>query len=290
MASLKDLKDRISSVKSTQKITKAMQMVAAAKLRKAQEAVEAARPYNERLANLIAITLNDVSNSELPRLLQEPLKKDKYLLVVCTAERGLCGGFNSHIVREAKRKIKKLLAANKQVKIITIGKKGRDMLFGEYEHLMLDHISLREIKKISYEQGVSISKLILELFSNKIFDVCLLIYSRFKNIMKQEPKIQQLIPFAIENNAIYNQAASFEYEPKVEYILESLAKHNVTNQIFNALLENIAGEMGAKMMAMDNASRNAGDMIDKLSVSYNRQRQAKITTELIEIIAGAEAL
>lgn len=289
MASLKDLKDRISSVKSTQKITKAMQMVAAAKLRKAQEAVEAARPYNERLTTIIDTVLSDVSSSDLPKLLQPTNEANNYLILVCTAERGLCGGFNSHIVREAKTKINQLLALNKQVQIITIGKKGRDMLRADYEHLMLQHISLRDMKQSSYEQSLSISDIVLNMFDNQKFDVCLLAYSRFKNVMQQKPEIKQLIP-AVLNEASANSSDVFEYEPNIEAILESLAKHNVKNQIFNVLLENVAGEMGAKMTAMDNASRNAGDMIDKLSVSYNRQRQAKITTELIEIIAGAEAL
>lgn len=290
MASLKDLKDRISSVKSTQKITKAMQMVAAAKLRKAQEAVEAARPYNERMARLINSLVSDVSPSELPLFLQSPAKSATYLIVVCTAERGLCGGFNSHIVRAAREKIKNLILEHKKVKLITIGKKGRDMLQSDYGDLMIDHISLREVKKIGYEQGQQIAKNILKRFEQDEFDICLLAYSRFKNVMQQEPQILPLIPFTLASENNIETQDVFEYEPNVKTILESLAKHNISVQIFNILLENIAGEMGAKMTAMDNASRNAGDMIDRLSVSYNRQRQAKITTELIEIIAGAEAL
>lgn len=290
MASLKDLKDRIFSVKSTQKITKAMQMVAAAKLRKAQEAVESARPYNERMARLISNLVSDVAPQELPSFLQAPVKSDTYLIIICTAERGLCGGLNSHIVREAREKIKSLILQNKKVKLITVGKKGRDMLQRDYGDLMVDHISLRDVKKIGYEHGQEIANNVLGRFEQDEFDICLLVYSRFKNVMQQEPKIQALIPFKLAGDNNIQTQNVFEYEPNVETILESLAKHNISVQIFNVLLENIAGEMGAKMTAMDNASRNAGDMIDRLSVSYNRQRQAKITTELIEIIAGAEAL
>lgn len=293
MASLKDLRDRIASVKATQKITKAMQMVAASKLRKAQEAVEAARPYSQRVSEMVNNLLSDLSNTDLPSFLQTPEKAEKYLLVVCSSERGLCGGFNSHIVRIAREKIKELLAAKKQIKIITIGKKGADMLRREYGHLMIDHVSLREVKIPSYKDGNDIAKNLLARFGNSEFDVCLLVYSKFKSVIQQIPTINQVIPADISSLVQQDTkkgTSNFECEPGVEAILNKVAQHNISTQIFNALLENNAGEMGAKMTAMDNATRNAGDMINKLSITYNRQRQAKITTELIEIISGAEAL
>lgn len=290
MASLKDLKDRISSVKATQKITKAMQRVAASKFRKAQEAAEAARPYSQRMAQLIDNLVKDVPTSQLPLFLQAKNDANTYLLVICTAQRGLCGGFNSHIVRLARAKIKLLLAENKQVKIITVGKKGKDMLQREYGALMIDHISLCEGNKLNYGYAQEIGQNILNRFANEEFDICLVASSEFKTVIKQEPRIDPLIPFSLETTAQEATKNLFSYEPNVEIILDDLAKHNISVQLYNILLENLAGEMGAKMAAMDNASRNAGEMIDKLSIAYNRQRQAKITTELIEIIAGAEAL
>lgn len=292
MASLKDLRDRIASVKATQKITKAMQMVAAAKLRKAQEAVESSRPYSSKMVQLIANISADLPAQDLPALLRMPDNPQRYLLVIATAERGLCGGFNSQIVRLARAKILELLAAGKEVKILTIGKKGADMLRREFASLMIEHISLREIKNLQYQQVDAIAKNILTRFEQQEFDVCLFVYSQFKSVIQQEPKILPLVPAGLDESAKSESSSnfSFEYEPSRAALLEDLVKHNVSTQIFTALLENIAGEMGAKMTAMDNATRNAGDMIGRLSITYNRQRQARITTELIEIISGAEAL
>lgn len=296
MASLKDLRDRITSVKATQKITKAMQMVAAAKLRKAQEAVEAARPYSSQMAKIISTIAGGLSAQELPALLRVVDNPQRYLIIVATAERGLCGGFNTQIARLARIKIESLLAAGKQVSIVTIGKKGADILRREFSSLIIEHISLREVKKIQYKQSDDIATNILNHVNNHAFDSCLFIYSQFKSVIQQVPKILSLLPLDLNDIAVNREestsqaSVNFEYEPAQEELLEALARHNVSTQIFAALLENAAGEMGAKMSAMDNATRNAGDMINQLSITYNRQRQARITTELIEIIAGAEAL
>lgn len=296
MASLKDLRDRITSVKATQKITKAMQMVAAAKLRKAQEAVEAARPYSSQMAKIISTIAGGLSAQELPALLRVADNPQRYLIIVATAERGLCGGFNTQIARLARIKIESLLAAGKQVSIVTIGKKGADILRREFSSLIIEHISLREVKKIQYKQSDDIATNILNHVNNHAFDSCLFIYSQFKSVIQQVPKILSLLPLDLNDIAVNSEestsqaSVNFEYEPAQEELLEALARHNVSTQIFAALLENVAGEMGAKMSAMDNATRNAGDMINRLSITYNRQRQARITTELIEIIAGAEAL
>ncbi|EXL01523.1 F0F1 ATP synthase subunit gamma [Aquamicrobium defluvii] len=292
MASLKDLRNRIASVKATQKITKAMQMVAAAKLRRAQEAAEAARPYSERMGAVLAnITQAIGAGGEAPALMTGTGKDDVHLLVVCTAERGLCGGFNSQIARFARDHIRKLLSEGKTVKIICVGKKGFDILRRDYAQLIIERVDLREVKTIGFANADAIAKKVIQLFEQGEFDVCTLFYSNFKSVISQIPTAQQLVPAAAPAEAEpANGSAVYEYEPEPGEILSDLIPRNISVQIFRALLENAAGEMGAKMSAMDNATRNAGDMINKLSITYNRQRQAQITKELIEIISGAEAL
>ncbi|WP_019222880.1 F0F1 ATP synthase subunit gamma [Bartonella rattaustraliani] len=303
MASLKDLRDRIASVKATQKITKAMQMVAAAKLHRAQEAAHSARPYAQKMAATLASVAGDVDVVDAPPLMRGTGRDDVHLLVVCTAERGLCGAFNVQIARRAREQAKTLLAAGKIVKILTVGKKGADILSRDYKALMIDHIDLHSVKRIGFAEAAMISQRIVDLFNEGAFDVCTLFYSEFVSVIQQQPTAFCLIPMhsrqkAVEAVGIVEktdknenlQSIVYEYEPEAASLLETLVPRNLSVQIFRALLENVAGEMGAKMTAMDNASRNAGEMIDKLTVAYNRQRQAQITTELIEIIAGAEAL
>ncbi len=293
MPSLKDLKNRIASVKATQKITKAMKMVAAAKLRRAQEAAEAARPYSQRMAAVLTNIAQAVgADDSAPALMTGTGKDDTHLLVVCTAERGLCGGFNSQIARHARDHVRKLLAAGKTVKIICVGKKGFDILRREYASLIIDRVDLREVKKIGFENADQIGHKVIGLFEKGEFDVCTLFYSEFKSVISQVPTAQQLIPASAAPVAADASDASavYEYEPDAGAILTDLIPRNISVQIFRALLENVAGEMGAKMSAMDNATRNAGEMINKLTLNYNRQRQAQITKELIEIISGAEAL
>ena len=294
MPSLKDLRNRIASVKATQKITKAMQMVAAAKLRRAQEAAEAARPYSERMGAVLAnITQAIGGGGDAPALMTGTGKDDVHLLVVCTAERGLCGGFNSQIARLARDHIRRLLADGKQVKIICVGKKGFDILRRDYASLIIDRVDLREVKKLGFVNADAIARKIIHLFSEGGFDICTLFYSQFKSVISQIPTAQQIIPAGVASapaEATDGGNAVYEYEPEPGEILADLIPRNISVQVFRALLENAAGEMGAKMSAMDNATRNAGDMINKLSITYNRQRQAQITKELIEIISGAEAL
>lgn len=293
MPSLKDLKNRIASVKATQKITKAMKMVAAAKLRRAQEAAEAARPYSQRMSAVLSNIAAAVgSDDSAPRLMTGNGQNQTHLLVVCTAERGLCGGFNSQIARFARDHVRKLLAEGKTVKIVCVGKKGFDILRREFASLIIDRVDLREVKKIGFENADQIGKKIISLFEKNEFDVCTLFYSEFKSVISQVPTALQLIPAAVPAGAEQTDAvaAIYEYEPDAGEILNDLIPRNISVQVFRALLENVAGEMGAKMSAMDNATRNAGDMINKLTLSYNRQRQAQITKELIEIISGAEAL
>lgn len=293
MPSLKELRNRIASVKATQKITKAMQMVAAAKLRRAQEAAEAARPYSQRMGAVLAnITAAVGDGGDAPALMTGNGKDDVHLLVVCTAERGLCGGFNSQIARFARDHIRRLLAAGKTVKIICVGKKGYDILRRDYGSLIIDRIDLREVKTLGFVNADAIAKKVISLFNEGQFDVATLFYSEFKSVISQVPTAQQIIPGAAPAVAQDDAAggAIYEYEPEPGAILSDLIPRNISVQIFRALLENAAGEMGAKMSAMDNATRNAGDMINKLSITYNRQRQAQITKELIEIISGAEAL
>ncbi|PTM96443.1 F0F1 ATP synthase subunit gamma [Mycoplana dimorpha] len=291
MPSLKDLKNRIASVKATQKITKAMKMVAAAKLRRAQEAAEAARPYSQRMGSVLANIAQAVGQDDAaPRLMTGTGKDDVHLLVVCTAERGLCGGFNSQIARLARDHTRKLLANGKTVKIICVGKKGFDILRRDFASLIIDRVDLREVKRIGFANADEIGRKVIGLFEKGEFDVCTLFYSEFKSVIAQIPTAQQLIPASADDVAVETDGAIYDYEPDAAAILGDLIPRNISVQIFRALLENVAGEMGAKMSAMDNATRNAGEMIDKLTLSYNRQRQAQITKELIEIISGAEAL
>ncbi len=292
MPSLKDLRNRIASVKATQKITKAMQMVAAAKLRRAQEAAEAARPYSQRMGAVLANIAQNVTGEDAPALMAGTGKDNVHLLVVCTAERGLCGGFNSQIARLARDHARRLLSEGKTVKIITVGKKGADILRREFASLLVDHVNLREVKQLAFAHADEIGHKIIKLFEEGAFDVCTLFYSEFKSVISQIPTALQLIPASAGEGvaAASSGDAIYEYEPDPAAILSTLIPRNISVQIFRALLENVAGEMGAKMSAMDNATRNAGDMINKLSITYNRQRQAQITKELIEIISGAEAL
>jgi len=294
MPSLKDLRNRIASVKATQKITKAMQMVAAAKLRRAQEAAEAARPYSERMGSVLAnITQAIGGGGDAPALMTGTGKDNVHLLVVCTAERGLCGGFNSQIARLARDHIRRLLADGKQVKIICVGKKGFDILRRDYASMILDRVDLREVKTLRFANADAIARKVIHLFNEGAFDVCTLFYSQFKSVISQIPTAQQIIPAGLASapaEAVDGGSAVYEYEPEPGEILSDLIPRNISVQVFRALLENAAGEMGAKMSAMDNATRNAGEMINKLSITYNRQRQAQITKELIEIISGAEAL
>lgn len=291
MASLKDLKNRIASVKATQKITKAMQMVAAAKLRKAQEAAQAARPYAERMSAVMAnISAGVQGNANAPRLMAGTGKDDVHLLVVMTAERGLCGGFNSSIARLARVHINRLLSGGKTVKILCVGKKGFDALKGQYRSLIIDTVDLRDVKQMAFVNADPIGKRLIAMFDAGEFDVCTIFYSRFESVISQIPTAQQIIP--AETPEIDNAAEQiyYEYEPEEEEILKDLLPRNISMQVFRGLLENAASEQGARMSAMDNATRNAGEMIEKLTISYNRQRQAQITKELIEIISGAEAL
>ena len=293
MPSLKDLKNRIASVKATQKITKAMQMVAAAKLRRAQEAAEAARPYSKRMAAVMANIAQAVgSGDDAPKMMRGTGKDDTHLLVVCTAERGLCGGFNSQIARFAREHARSLLAQGKTVKIITVGKKGNDILRREYSALIVEKVDFREVKQMSFVQAEVVGDKVISMFARGEFDVCTLFYSEFKSVISQIPTALQLIPAKAgdASQVADGVSAVYDYEPDATEILEDLLPRSIKVQIFRALLENVAGEMGAKMSAMDSATRNAGEMISKLSMSYNRRRQAQITKELIEIISGAEAL
>ncbi|EFL89597.1 F0F1 ATP synthase subunit gamma [Ahrensia sp. R2A130] len=293
MASLKDLRNRIASVKATQKITKAMQMVAAAKLRRAQSAAEAARPYSQRMDAVMANIANAVGDSAgAPKLLAGTGSDKQHLLIVCTAERGLCGGFNSSIARLARLKARELIASGKQVQILPVGKKGADVLKSEFSDIMMKTVDLREVKHVGYENAADIAKTVLDMFADDRFDVATLFYSEFKSVISQIPTAQQIIPPQIPEMDADAEAGGtiYDYEPDETKILDDLLPRNVAVQIFRALLENSASEQGARMSAMDNATRNAGEMIDKLTLTFNRQRQAKITTELIEIIAGAEAL
>jgi F-type H+-transporting ATPase subunit gamma len=288
MPSLKDLKNRIQSVKNTRKITKAMQMVAAAKLRRAQESAEAARPYAERMGAVIAGLSSSVSGSaSAPRLLAGTGADKVHLLVVMTAERGLCGGFNSSIARLARVHANALLAQGKTVKILTVGKKGREQLKRDLAHLFVGHIDLSEVKRVGYAEALKVGQEILSRFGAGDFDVATLFFSRFQSVISQVPTALQVIPASFEATGT---SSLYDYEPGEEAILADLLPRGVSTQVFTALLENGASEQGARMSAMDNATRNAGDMINKLTIVYNRSRQAAITKELIEIISGAEAL
>jgi F-type H+-transporting ATPase subunit gamma len=295
MASLKDLRNRIASVKATQKITKAMQMVAAAKLRRAQSAAEAARPYATRMESVLSNLASALEGREGgPPLMVGTGNDAVHLLVVCTSERGLCGAFNSSIVRLAREHINRLVGQGKEVKILCVGKKGYDQLRRQYKGLIIDTIEFRGIRQLGFENAEMVAEKVLALFDEGAFDVATLFFSRFKSVISQVPTAQQIIPASISDEAPSAEAslggAVYEYEPDEADILTELLPLNITVQIFKALLENAASEQGARMSAMDNATRNAGDMIDRLTMLYNRTRQAQITKELIEIISGAEAL
>ena len=292
MPNLKDLKNRIESVKSTRKITKAMQMVAAAKLRKAQEAAEQARPYAEKMSIVIeklAFSTNASSNSPL---LVGNGKDKTHLIIVATSERGLCGAFNSSIVRLAKNHINHLISDGNNIKILTIGKKGREQLKRDFGDYMIEHVDLSEIKKISYDNASNISDNIISKFFDNEFDIATIFYNQFESVISQIPQSSQLIPIKFKSYELTNDdnMSNFVYEPDEQEIIEDLLPKAISTKVFTALLENGASEQGARMSAMDNATRNAGEMIDKLTIQFNRSRQAAITNELIEIISGAEAL
>jgi F-type H+-transporting ATPase subunit gamma len=294
MPSLKDLRNRISSVKATRKITKAMQMVAAAKLRRAQEAAMAARPYAEYMDSILANLNSRLGSREgASPLLVGTGKDETHLLIVMTAERGLAGAFNTNIARMARQRVRELLAQGKTVKILCVGRKGADVLRREYRSLIVDVVDLRAVRNPGYGEAQSISKRILTMFENGEFDVATMFFSHFRNIISQEPSLLQLIPARLPEKAAEEDAgvkADYEFEPEEEEILSDLLPRNIATQIYRALLENMAGFYASQMTAMDNATRNAGDMIDSLTLRYNRTRQAMITKELIEIISGAEAL
>ena len=292
MPSLKDLKNRIESVKNTRKITKAMQMVAAAKLRRAQDTAEASRPYSERFNSVLGALAVSVNSSEnAPKLLSGTGSDQTHLLVVMTAERGLCGGFNSNIAKLARQHANDLTTTGKTVKILTVGKKGRDNLRRDFGSNFVDHVDLAQVKRLGYSDAQSIAQDILARFDGGEFDVATIFYSKFENVVSQVPTAQQVIPASYEQSADDAAGGSFyDYEPDEGAILANLLPRGVATQIFSALLENGASEQGARMSAMDNATRNAGEMIDKLTIEFNRSRQAVITNELIEIISGAEAL
>ncbi|WP_319514608.1 F0F1 ATP synthase subunit gamma [uncultured Cohaesibacter sp.] len=295
MPSLKDLKNRIASVKATQKITKAMQMVAAAKLRRAQSAAENARPYAERMSEVLAnVAARCAMDESTPKLLAGTGSDQTHLLLVCTAERGLCGGFNSSIARLARDKARALKAEGKTVKMICVGSKGFDALKSEFGDDIIEVVDMRDLKHIRFSDAeVRIGRPILNKFEKGEFDVCTLFYAQFQSVVTQVPTAQQIIPAVfeeVESEGSHASGAVYVYEPDEEEILLDLLPRNVSVQVYHALLENGASEQGARMSAMDNATRNAGEMIGKLEMSYNRQRQAQITNELIEIISGAEAL
>jgi F-type H+-transporting ATPase subunit gamma len=290
MANLKDLKTRIESVKNTRKITKAMQMVAAAKLRRAQEAAEAGRPYADRMANVMTNLARSVADAaSAPALMAGTGKDDVHLLIVATSERGLCGGFNSSIAKLARSHAQGLLAQGKTVKILTVGKKGREQLKRDYASRMISHVDLSDVKRIGYVNAQDIGRDVLARFAAGEFDVATIFFNTFESVISQVPTTLQLIPAEVDKDDT-SEAAFYEFEPDEEEILTELLPAAMTTQIFTALLENGASEQGARMSAMDNATRNAGEMIDKLTIEYNRSRQAAITNELIEIISGAEAL
>ena len=290
MASLDDLKKRIASVKSTQKITKAMKMVAAAKLRKAQESAEKGRPYSEKMNNVILNLSSGISDKEnAPKLLAGTGQDKVHLCVVMTSDRGLCGGFNSNIIKKAKSYFSKILDENKELKIITVGSKGNDQLKRIYGDKIIENISFKESKNANYFDADKVGKIIIEKFEAGEFDVCTIFYNKFKNVITQIPQAQQIIPLNDEGGE-NSSDESYEFEPDEDEILSNLLPKNISTQIFKAMLENSASEQGSRMSAMDNATRNAGEMVDKLTIEYNRSRQAAITKELIEIISGAESL
>ena len=291
MASLDDLKKRIASVKSTQKITKAMKMVAAAKLRRAQESAEKGRPYSEKMNNIILNLSSGISDKEnAPKLLSGSGNDKVHLCVVMTSDRGLCGGFNSNIIKKAKSYFAKLVEDGKDLKIITVGSKGNDQLKRAYGDKIIANISFKESKHANYFDADKVGKMVIEKFGAEEFDVCTIFYNQFKNVITQIPQAQQIIPLNFENSEEDKSEDSYEFEPDEDEILSNLLPKNISTQIFKAMLENSASEQGSRMSAMDNATRNAGEMVDKLTIEYNRSRQAAITKELIEIISGAESL
>ena len=293
MASLKDMRTRIASVKATRKITKAMQMVAAAKLRRAQEAATAARPYAERMDRVLGNLATRANKDGASPLLVGTGRDQVHLLVVMTAERGLCGGFNSNIARLARLDATRLTRDGKTVKILAVGRKGSDNLRRDFAKNIIDRVDLKSVKQLSFANAEDIGRKVLAQFDAKEFDVCTLYFSEFKSVIAQKPTALQIIPAKVpevQSGSHAKAGAAVEYEPSEEEVLGDLLSRNITTQIFRGLLENAASEQGSRMSAMDNATRNAGDMINKLTIKYNRQRQANITKELIEIISGAEAL
>ncbi len=294
MPSLKTFRNRIASVKATRKITRAMQMVAAAKLKRAQDAAQAARPYAEKMAAVITSLAGSMTgNPGAPRLLTGTGADQVHLVIVATADRGLCGGFNTNIVRRARLFIEGLVRDGKEVKILCVGRKGRDQLRRFYAARIIDTIEMGHVKKMAFADAAEIGRRVLDLYAEGAFDVATICYAKFKSVMTQEPIAQRLIPAPVEtvpDGAKHAASAVYDYEPDEAEILAELLPRNVSVQIFRALLENAASEQGARMTAMDSATRNAGEVIDKLTLQYNRQRQAMITKELIEIISGAEAL
>ena len=291
MPSLDDLKKRIKSVKSTQKITKAMKMVAAAKLRKAQENAEKGRPYSQKMQNIILNLTRSISDPQnAPKLLVGTGIDQTHLCVVLTADRGLCGGFNSNICKLAKSSFKKILSEGKNLKIITVGSKGLDQIKREYEKYIVKKFSFKDKKQITFKEAEIIGNEIINLFKKNEFDKCILFYNNFKNVITQIPQAQQIVPADKTSIKENEENLSYEFEPEEDEILEDLLPKNISTQVFKAFLENAASEQGSRMTAMDNATRNAGDLVDKLTINYNRSRQASITKELIEIISGAESL
>ena len=291
MASLDDLKKRIASVKSTQKITKAMKMVAAAKLRRAQESAEKGRPYSEKMNNVILNLSSGISDKEnAPKLLVGTGNDKVHLCVVMTSDRGLCGGFNTNIIKKAKVYFSKISEQGKELKIITVGSKGNDQLKRAFGDKIIENISFKNSKNVNYFDADKVGKIIIEKFEKEEFDICTIFYNQFKNVITQIPQAQQIIPLEAEKNDQDQEGGSYEFEPDEDEILSNLLPKNISTQIFKAMLENSASEQGSRMSAMDNATRNAGEMVDKLTIEYNRSRQAAITKELIEIISGAESL
>ena len=291
MPSLDDLKKRITSVKSTQKITKAMKMVAASKLRRAQENAEKGRPYSDKMNNIILNLSNSISDKEnSPKLLAGSGEDKVHLCIVMTSDRGLCGGFNTNIIKKAKTYFQKILDAGKTLKIITVGSKGYDQLKRIYKENIIEKISFKESKHANYFDADKVGKIIIDKFEKKEFDVCAIFYNQFKNVITQIPQEQQIIPLKASESEGSSSEDNYEFEPEEDEILSNLLPKNISTQIFKAMLENSASEQGSRMSAMDNATRNAGEMVEKLTIQYNRSRQAAITKELIEIISGAESL
>ena len=291
MPSLDDLRKRIKSVKSTQKITKAMKMVAAAKLRKAQENAEKGRPYSEKMNNIILNLSNSITDKEnAPKLLVGTGNEKIHLCIMLTADRGLCGGFNTNIVKKAKSFFKKIKSEGKNLKIITVGSKGYDQIKRAYGNQIIEKISFKDSKAANYLDAEIVGKKIIQLFEKNEFDICTIFYNQFKNVITQIPQEQQIIPLKsseVKKNSVED---NYEFEPEEDEILSNLLPKNISTQIFKAMLENSASEQGSRMSAMDSATRNAGELVDKLTINYNRSRQAAITKELIEIISGAESL